>query len=377
MPDDKIENETLQPAEPTESTDPQSGEAAAPAQSPETSSPETPDTEPEQSRKNGDDRRFNQNRVFLRGTLRGIRQELDNEDRQNNVITITTPNPKAGGIIETGYVDVYWGSNTRAGEILREYTSGDHVIIEAECRTYMTDLSRGEVLYGLSISRDKPAGITGLGDYEPDRNEAFFVGTLRAVRRVSDTMDLLHLAIHTVTDGREISSYPMIGITGRASQTFRRNASRFTTGNLIGLACHIQLRPDKSTGQQRIRWQVHGLLRVLNNGATAAVRIPPSSSYRAPRNNGSRTRVQQTVRSSAADDLNHIRTDQEDSSTEPPAAADVPAAELEPKPAVENEELIEYHPEEKTAEVLTGDRIRELARQQALQALGSGDDDTE
>ena len=356
-----------------------------PAETSAVFTPETAETKPAADvndlpatpRNNADDYRFNQNRVYLRGILRGIRQELDNEDRQTNVITVTTPNQLAGNAVETGYLDVYWGSNTRASGILREYTAGDHVVIEAECRTFRTDLERGEVLYGLSIRKDQPSGITGLGDYEPDRNEAFFVGTLRAVRSISESMDLLHLAIHTVMEDREINSYPMVGISGRADRAFRQNAARFGTGKLIGLACHIQLRPDKSTGRQRIRWMVHGLMRIMDDGRMINIRIPAPATYRAPRNNRRVSSSPQTVKSSAADDLNNIRTDQETSGMEPPAVKDVPAAELEPKPADPDEELIEYNPAADTAEVLTGDRIRELARRQALQALDSTADDTE
>lgn len=360
----------------TETIEPSQEQKTQAAEQPEETSPQEtgPAAAADSNQNSKDDPRDNQNRVFLRGVIRGIRQELDSEDRQTNVISLTTPNPLSENRIGTGLLDVYWGSNTRASEILADFRAGDHVVIDAECRTFRTSLLRGEVLYGISITRDKPSGITGMGDYEPDRNEALFIGTLRSVQKVSERMDLLHLVVHTRTDKRDITSYPMAAMYGRVRTAFRQHASDLEVGKRIGLACHIQLRPDKTTGTPKIRWQVHGLMRIGENGQPVTIRIPQPYSYRAPRNNSSRASRQHTVRSSAAEDLNTLSKETEEEHPEGSSVADIPALEADHPADPENEEVIEYHPADRTAEVLTNDKIRSMATQQALDALNSMDD---
>ena len=349
--------------------------AEAPEQAEETSpQEEAPVPAEEPVRNNADDPWDNRNQVFLRGVIRGIRQELDNEDRQTNVVSLTTPNPLSGNQVETGLVDVYWGSNTRASEILSDFRAGDHVVISAETRTFRTSLELGEVLYGISITRDTPSGITGLGDYEPARNEALFVGTLRSVQKISEKMDLLHLVIHTRTDGRNITSYPMAAMYGRVRTAFHQHASVLEIGKRIGLACHIQLRPDKATGKLRVRWQAHGLLSINEDGQPVTIPIPPPYSYRAPRNNASRNRSQHTVRSSAAEDLSSLSKEPDEQHSEEASATDIPALEADRPADLESGEVIEYRPADGTAEVLTNDKIRSMATQQALDALNSMDD---
>ena len=63
------------------------------------------------------------NVVFLRGMIRAIRQELDESNMEQNVLTITTPQPRRDGTFGTERVDVIWGSNTRAEGLISEGTA--------------------------------------------------------------------------------------------------------------------------------------------------------------------------------------------------------------------------------------------------------------
>ena len=139
---------------------------------------------PDSPRQNADDYRFNQNMVFLRGVIRGIRQELDPEDRQSNVVTVTTPNPLAGNQVETGLLDVYWGSNSRAGSLLSDFKVGDALPQDS---VSLTAESLGTLPIAISSREAGSGGIaklfdqyaqslaTGM-DVAPDRYKSLYSG---------------------------------------------------------------------------------------------------------------------------------------------------------------------------------------------------------
>ena len=345
--EEKVEEttqEVLENVEPVEET----AEAAAEAAE-ETA--EQPEAEPQAEETNEDsasaeekhaDAVPDKNVVFLRGMIRAIRQELDENNREQNVLTITTPQPRRDGTVGTERVDVIWGSNTRAEGLISEYHAGDHVIVFAEYRTYInSDRNRESNFYGINIRKCDAPGITGLTAPDPDKNEGYFVGTIRRVNEIRPNFAIISLVLYTRNRRKRVACYPSIGIGGYVYRAFKQNAAHFEVGKKMGISCVINMRYNEDLGMKEILWNAQGLFYYDEEGNQCQIEINPGRRYyRAPRNNVARERRPQVVSSSAAEDLKHMTngnvTDEDD------VVASEPAEVLEDKPAEENGESIEF-----------------------------------
>ena len=298
------------------------------------------------------------NVVFLRGMIRAIRQELDESNMEQNVLTITTPQPRRDGTFGTERVDVIWGSNTRAEGLISEYHAGDHVIVYAEYRTYIdSERNRGSNFYGMTIKKCEAPGITGNAAYDPDKNEGYFVGTIRRVNEIRPNFAIISMVLYSRNRRKRVACYPSIGIGGYVYRAFKQNAARFEgEGKKLGVGCQITMRFNEQTNMKEIQWNAQGLYYFDEDGTQHQIEISQGRRYfRAPRNNVNRERRPQVVSSSAAEDLRHMTGGS--GSEEDDVVASEAAEVLEERPASENTESIQYDKKGEEAPRVTSKKV--------------------
>ena len=283
------------------------------------------------------------NVVYLRGMIRAIRQELDDNGMEQNVLTITTPQPRRDGTVGTERVDVIWGSNTRAQGLISDYHAGDHVVVYAEYRTYIdSDRNRGSNFYGETIKKCDAPGITGMAAFDPDKNEGYFVGTIRRINEINPNFAIVSLVLYSRNRRKRVACYPSIGIGGYVYRAFKQNAVRFEgEGKKLGVSCQIVMRFNEQTNMKDIQWNAQGLYYFDEEGVAHSIEIRPGRRFvRGQRNNVARERRPQIVKSSAAEELRHMTggSGSEEDDVVPSEAAE----SLLAPPAAEDGEMIEY-----------------------------------
>ena len=339
--------------------------------------PQTEENETaEKAEKSADVNIPDKNVVYLRGMIKAIRQELDDNNVEQNILTITTPQPKRDGSVGTERVDVIWGSNTRADGLISEYHAGDHVVVFAEYRTYLdSERHRGSNFYGITIKKAEAPGITGLTAHDPDKNEGYFVGTIRRINELRPNFAIVTLVLYSRNRRKRVTCYPAIGVGGYMYAAFKRNAEQFAIGKKMGVSCQINMRYNEQTNMKEIQWNTLGLFYYDEEGQQHKIDIPARRFVRAPRNNSNRERRPQVVSSTAEEDLRHMTngavTEEDD------VTPSVPAEELESKPEDENAEVIEYENKDGkiNAKILSSDEKKADIQRQLLQ--GMDEDDTE
>ncbi len=275
--------------------------------------------------------RKDKNQIFFRGVVRAISQELDAENRVQNATVITTPATETQNYKSSGMVTIYWGDNERAKKKLADIEVGDHLIVQAQLRTYQTDMSRGSFFYGVMAEKETPGGLSGFGEYETERNEGIFIGSLKSVYKVNDYFTLLNMVTHTRLEGKDVNAHPTFNIGGPLLVAYNRNAEKFEVGKRIGAVCQIRQRQDKKTGKEVNEWKCFGLMYEDEDGEMKPLNVPMP----VRRNNPNRRRrVRAMARSTAEEDLGRIAKDQ--STSEENIVAE------ESKPSSENlEEVLE------------------------------------
>lgn len=267
------------------------------------------------------------NQIYFRGVVRAISQELDAEDRVQNATVITTLPTVIQDYKSSGLVTIYWGDNDRARKKLAGIEVGDHLEIRAQLRTYQTELSRGSFFYGVSAEKSAPGGLSGFGDFETDRNEGFFVGTLKSVYKVNDYFTLLNVVSRTRFEGKDINAHPTFNIGGPLLVAYNRNADKFGVGKRIGAVCQIRQRIDKKAGKEINEWKCFALMYEDENGEMKALDVPVPVRRSNP--NRRRRRVRAVVRSTAESDLASISKDPGVSEESLVATESAPAENLE------------------------------------------------
>ena len=269
---------------------------------------ETPENaEKENASENASDRR-DLNQIYFRGVVRSISQELDAEDRVQNATVITTPPTVRENFKSSGLVTIYWGDNERAKKKLEGVEVGDHLIIKAQLRTYQSRISanRGSFFYGVEAEKAQAGGISGYGEYEADRNEAVFVGSLKSTYEVNPSFTLFNMVTRIRYDGKDINAHPTFNIGGPLNSVYKRNKDKFGDGKRIGAVCQIRQRLDK-TGREINEWSCSSLMYEEENGEMKALEIPAFMRHPIPNNRRRRTRA--IARSTAEADLAHVTKD--------------------------------------------------------------------
>ena len=244
------------------------------------------------------------NDVFFRGVIRAISQQLDEQNRIQNAMVLTTPPTVIEERRTSGVVTIYWGDNDRAKQKLEGLSVGDHVTVKAKLRTYFTEVDRGTFFYGVSVGVEHPDGITGLGEYEPDKNEGYFEGVVRSEYKANEYFVLLNMMTSERFEGRDMNNYPNFSIGGRLLNVYKQNKEKFEVGKRIGAACTIRQRVDKKTGKEVNDWTCFALMYEDENGNMKQLPVPPA--MRRP----ARRRVRTIARSTAAADMARISRDQ-------------------------------------------------------------------
>lgn len=319
-----------------------------------------------------DDPTGNRNEIYLRGVIRGIRMELDEEDRPHNVITLTTPRTERDGTVTKSMVDITLGRNDRATELLNpQFVPGDHVIIHAELRVYRGEKRLRQYLWANTIEKDRPDGLSGLGVFEPDKNEGLFIGTVhRCEERTTAKsqrpyMYLLQIATHTKTsEGKELFTNPFIGVHANVYRALKRNADKFAPGKKVGVACNfnmVQPRDVGNTHEINMYWEAFGLMYVDDNGELQNIPVPKYYHYRAPANVGNNRTYNQDVKSTVEEDMKHlIRGQEEEPEENEPASRPTSAVERIQKET----DYIEFGKPEERKELEAS--VREQMRAQIL-----------
>lgn len=283
-------------------------------ETPETAAKEKPETANEKNEiaenQNKIVKAKHQNEIYFRGVVRSISQQLDEEDRvQNATIITTTPtiirsrDPSVPTYTSSGLVTIFWGDNERAQKKLKGIEVGDHLVIKAQLHTYQTDISRGNFYYGMTAEKAVPGGITGLGEYEADRNEAIFIGTLKSTYLIPNSNVLLmNLVTHTRSEGHDVHAHPTFHIRGLLLSAYNRNLEKFKKSKRIGAACEIRQRIDKRVGKEINEWSCFALMYEDENGEMQKLDVPTPPRRRTSRGR----RVRAMARSTAENDLNHI-----------------------------------------------------------------------
>lgn len=270
------------------------------------------------------DERKDKNQIYFRGVVRAISQELDAEDRVQNATVITTPATETQDYKSSGTVTIYWGDNERAKKKLGEIEVGDHVIIQAQLRTYQTDISRGSFFYGVMAEKETPGGLSGFGEYETDRNEGIFIGSLKSVYKVNDYFTLLNMVTHTRLEGKDINAHPTFNIGGPLLVAYNRNVEKFAVGKRIGAVCQIRQRMDKRTGKEQNEWKCFGLMYEDEDGEMKALNVPMPVRRSNPNR---RRRVRAMARSTAEEDLSRVSKEQTSSAENVVAEGSKPASD--------------------------------------------------
>lgn len=266
------------------------------------------------------------NQIYFRGVVRSISQELDSENRVQNAIVITTPPTELTDYKSSGLVTIYWGDNERARKKLAGIEVGDHLEVKAQLRTYQAEMVRGSFFYGVSAEKASPGGLSGLGDFEADRNEGLFIGNLKNIYKVNDYFTLLNVVVRTRFEGKDISAHPTFNIGGPLLAAFSRNQEKFESGKRIGAVCQIRQRLDKRTGKEINEWKCFALMYEDEDGEMKALDVPAPARRRNPNR---RRRVRAVVRSTAEEDLSHISKDQGVSEESLEATESKPAENLD------------------------------------------------
>lgn len=268
-------------------------------------------------------RKKDTNEVFFRGVIREIRQQLDDQNRIQNALILTTPETVIEGKSSSGTVTIFWGDNDRARQKLGELSAGDHVTIKAKVRTYFTPIERGIFFYGVSAALEHPDGITGLGVYEPDKNEGYFEGTVQSEFKVNDHFVLLNLQLSERFEGRDMNNYPTCGIGGPLHSAYLHSKDKFAQGKRVGAACTIRQRKDAKTGKELNEWRCFALFYEDEDGSMKQLYVRPS----VPR--PARTRVRTVARSTAESDLSRISKDQTNEETKTVAEESTPVENID------------------------------------------------
>ena len=245
------------------------------------------------------------NQVYLRGVVRSISQELDAENRIQNATVITTPATENGEYKSSGLITVFWGDNDRARKKLADIQVGDHLVVQAILRTFQTPVSRGIFFYGMNVEKAVPGGLSGLGDYEADRNEGLFVGTLKSEYKVNNYFTLLNMVTHTRHEGREVVAHPTFNIGGPLLAAYTQNKEKFGTDKHIGAVCQIRQRVDKRTDKEINEWKCFALMYEDENGEMKPLEVPNPLRRHSI---GGRRRVH-IARSTAEEDLKRVVKD--------------------------------------------------------------------
>lgn len=280
---------------------------------PETENTETPENEQENKENAENENEIvkakHKNELYFRGVVRSISQQLDAEDRVQNATIITTPptiirsrDESVPDYTSSGQITIFWGENDRAREKLSGIEVGDHVVIRAQLRTYHTDIARGNFFYGMSAEKAIPGGLTGLGEYEADRNEAIFIGTLKGTYDVNGHFLLMNLVTHIHAEGRDFHAHPTFHIRGALLAAYNRNLDKFEKSKRIGGACQLRQRIDRKVGKEISEWSCFALMYEDENGEMQTLDVPTPP--RRFTNRGRRIRAM--ARSTAEDDLNHM-----------------------------------------------------------------------
>lgn len=207
------------------------------------------------------------NAVYLRGRILAIKQELTNNGPQN-VITVSTPSYDTNTSTSIVPVDVIIGSNERINALgINNFNTGDHVVINAECKTYFNpaiSYSR-TFLYLVKIEKDIPAsGFADIAQYLPPSNEAYFVGKLQNIyqpsNNTSNNFRLLMMNVNTTREEGEnqvvVKSHPTVAVGGRPGAVFMANMKKFVRGSRMGVLCNIRMR--KKGDETVITWVARG-----------------------------------------------------------------------------------------------------------------------
>ena len=284
----------------------------------ENANSETENTENPETAKESNENVENQNEIvkakhknelYFRGVVRSISQQLDDEDRvQNATIITTTPtiirsrDDSLPSYTSSGLITIYWGDNDRARKKLNGIEVGDHLVIRAQLRTYQTDMSRGNFYYGMTAEKAVPGGLTGLGEYEADRNEAIFIGTLKSTYDVNGHFLLMNMVTHTRAEGRDVHAHPTFHVRGALLAAYNRNIDKFEKSKRMGAACEIRQRVDRKVGKEINEWSCFALMYEDENGEMQKLDVPTPPRRRTSRGR----RVRAMARSTAEDDLNHM-----------------------------------------------------------------------
>lgn len=242
------------------------------------------------------------NQIYFRGIVRSITQELDEENRVTNAIVITTPATVIPPDYKSsGLVKVFWGDNERARNKLAGIEVGDHVEVRAQLRTYRTLDTSGGFFYGVSAEKSSPGGLSGLGEYEADRNESVFIGNLKSIYKVNNFFTLFNMIVRVKYEGREIIAHPTFNIGGPLAEAYSRNKDKFAVGKRMGAVCQIRQRQDKRSGKELNEWKCFALMYEDENGEMKALPVP----VRPQRNPNHRRRTHGVARAAVEGDLRH------------------------------------------------------------------------
>lgn len=249
------------------------------------------------------------NELFFRGQIRSISQELDLENRVQNAITLTAPVYQSPQYTNSGRVTIFWGDNDRAGKLLKDMTVGEHVTVKAKLRTFISaEGERGSFFYGYEIAKEVVAGITGWGEHEPEKTEAYFIGNKRSEFRPHDHFLIVNIQVNEKFEDREIASYPAITLNGPYLAAYERNKDKFPADGRIGAVCTLRQRFDKRAGKEVSEWRCFALT-YEEDGEMKQLPIPV---FRPRRRRRPGTRTATVAASTAADDVRHISEDTEE-----------------------------------------------------------------
>lgn len=247
------------------------------------------------------------NLIYLRGTIRGYRQVMDENHRTHNLVTISTVNPLRDGTVGSELVDVILGSDQHATELMSHIEVGQQAVIHAEFRSFRrkngSSSEYGYILYAKEIMPAPTSGITNLLQPEPDRNEAMFTGNIRFLRQPVEKRRFAVIGLRTDTQDEEntISSYPVIALVADVFDSFMEHKEQFKVGDSIGLACHMEFREDENHHMQ-MKFVAHGIFSV---DASFNTTLLPIKHHRYPLHNiRSEPRIIVT-RPNAMDELKH------------------------------------------------------------------------
>lgn len=185
------------------------------------------------------------NKSILRGTIiRKIRK-----DNKWVLITIVThSNPMLGS--RRDYPTVFFYGNEI--ELADKFDAGDHVTIEAMITTSRTHHT--ETVYGTNISEtskeeDKELGISNIGRFLPDKNEACVKGEIVHIFDTKNAKtNLMIVTVKTVING--VIAFPQIACFGRQYDVIKD----LRDGDCVCVLAHVQTDTEYKNGQ-RIRHQ--------------------------------------------------------------------------------------------------------------------------